>query len=188
MDVIDSFTTTLKLENEIVKLRAIELSDAEIIYKWENDPSVWHVSNTIVPFSRYIINKYVENSHLDIYETKQLRLMIDTKNQDENFTVGTIDMFDFDPYHLRAGIGVLIGENENKRKGFASAALGIFIQYAFNHLGLHQLYCNIAANNEHSLRLFKRHKFEIIGEKKEWIKTHEGFLNEYILQLINEYE
>ena len=67
MDLSDNFTDILKLENDFVKLRAIELSDADIIYKWENDPSVWKLSNTIVPFSRYIIRKYVENSHLDIY-------------------------------------------------------------------------------------------------------------------------
>ena len=84
MDLSDNFTDILKLENDFVKLRAIELSDADIIYKWENDPSVWKLSNTIVPFSRYIIRKYVENSHLDIYETKQLRLMIDAKNMSEN--------------------------------------------------------------------------------------------------------
>ncbi|MBT3209997.1 MAG: GNAT family N-acetyltransferase [Bacteroidetes bacterium] len=186
MDLSDNFTDILKLENDFVKLRAIELSDADIIYKWENDPSVWKLSNTIVPFSRYIIRKYVENSHLDIYETKQLRLMIDAKNMSENSTIGAIDMFDFDPYHNRAGIGILIGEDENKGKGYASAALELFINYAFSHLGLHQLFCNITANNDHSLNLFRKHKFEIVGEKKEWIKTHEEFLNEYMLQLINE--
>lgn len=173
------------IENEIV-LRAPEPEDIDMLYRWENDPEIWHVSNTITPFSKYILEKYIENAHLDIYQVKQLRLMIDVKeNRTHTRTVGAIDLFDFDPYHNRAGVGILIGDKSDRNKGIATLALKKFIDYCFNTLQLHQLYCNITKGNEDSLKLFRKCGFRITGRKAEWIKTPGKYLEELILQLIN---
>ena len=42
---------TNPMENELIRLRALEPDDVQVLYKWENDTEVWKVSNTIVPFS-----------------------------------------------------------------------------------------------------------------------------------------
>ncbi len=166
--------------------RALEPSDVEILYNWENDRSVWRLSNTIVPFSRYILEQYINNLHNDIYTARQLRLMIDANDNADNFkTVGCIDIFDFDPVNMRAGVGILI-DKDYRGKGFASKALGNLIEYVFDVLALHQLYCNITADNKNSIELFKKFNFEIVGLKKQWIKNKDSWLDEYMLQLINE--
>ena len=174
------------LESKDIKLRALEPSDIDLLFEWENDTSIWLVSNTIVPFSRFILKKYIERSHLDIYQTKQLRLMIDVKMEKGVETVGTIDLFDFDPFHQRAGIGILIKNKENRQKGYASEALKILINYCFNTLNLHQLYCNIDVANATSLNFFKKNNFQIIGEKKEWTRHGDKWIGEYMLQLVKE--
>lgn len=171
------------LENEIIKLRAVEPEDLDIIYEWENNSAVWRLSNTLVPFSRFVIKQYLENSHLSIYETSQLRLMIVSKQKYE--AIGTVDLFDFDAFNQRAGVGILINEPKNRRKGFAETALNLLIEYSFVHLSLHQLYCNISEGNEASLNLFRKVGFEICGKRKEWLKTDNSHLDEYNLQLIN---
>ena len=113
--------------------------------------------------------------------------MIDIKSEDgiSCKTIGAIDLFNFDPFHLRAGIGILIGPKELRGKGFASQALKLVIDYAFAWLGLHQLYCNISPDNTISLKLFKTHGFEVIGEKKDWVFDGKKWHSEYLLQLIN---
>ncbi len=171
----------------VIILRALEPSDIELLYSWENDSEIWKVSNTIVPYSKYILKKYLENSHLDIYQTRQLRLMIDLKDdkQGNPKSIGTVDLFDFDPYHNRAGVGILIGDKSERKKGFASITLKKLIDYAFHTLQLHQIYCNILTDNKESLSLFQKHGFKLIGEKKEWIKMPGKFMGEYMLQLIN---
>jgi diamine N-acetyltransferase len=170
------------LGNDILSLRAIEAEDVELLYKWENDEETWEVSHTLVPFSKYILALYIKNSDKDIYETKQLRLMIDSH---EGKTIGAIDLFDYDPFHSRAGIGLLIYGKEDRNKGYASAALELIIDYCFNKLKFHQLYANIDTGNEASLNLFKKSGFEICGTKKEWLLTDSGWRDESLLQLIN---
>jgi diamine N-acetyltransferase len=166
-----------------ISLRALEPEDLELLYEWENNISYWGVSNTIVPFSKFTLKRYLENSHKNIYETGQLRLMID--HISDSKTMGTIDIFDFDPFHKRAGLGILIAIEDYRRKGYASMALRCLVDYCFDTLQLHQLYCNILANNCESMDLFKKTGFVQSGIKKDWIKTSEGYLDEFLFQMIN---
>jgi len=166
-------------------LRAPEPVDIDIIFNWENDMRIWHLGNTISPFSRFAIEQFVMNTDNDIFSSKQLRLMIDWHSSDDGTkTIGSIDLFDFDPLHKRAGIGILIDES-SRRKGFASEALNLLIEYCFTILNLHQLYCNIEERNTESIRLFTKAGFITCGNKKEWLFRDEEWTNELMLQLIN---
>ena len=163
-------------------MRTLEPSDVETIYTWENNVALWHLSNTQKPFAKHVIEDFINDAHKDIYATKNSRFIICKK---DNSLIGAIDLFDFEPFHLRVGIGILIADEPNRNKGYASEALKIIIDYAFNILQLKQLYCNINANNENSLRLFAKNNFVISGTKKCWNKTQNGFIDEHFLQLLN---
>ncbi|MDE6375339.1 MAG: GNAT family N-acetyltransferase [Alistipes sp.] len=171
----------MTLEGRAVRLRAVEPADVETMYRWENDPEVWRVSGTLAPFSRHALMKFVEEQQHDIYRTCQLRLIIETP---EGTAVGTLDLFEFDPLNRRAGVGILIYDKSRRRSGYASDALGILEGYAREVLGLHQLWCNVGADNEASLRLFRRAGYARTGCKRDWTLTPEGFRDELILQLI----
>ncbi|HNV82430.1 MAG: GNAT family N-acetyltransferase [Tenuifilaceae bacterium] len=175
------------LESNLIKLRAPEPSDLELLYTWENNMEIWKVSNTHTPYSKYVLKKYIESSHLDIWESKQLRLIIEAKTQSSLMLVpvGTVDLFDFDPFHLRAGVGILIANKEHRQKGYATEALKLLMHYSFETLQLHQLYCNVSHDNFISLQLFKNAGFAEVGIKKDWTKTANGWMDEIMLQAIN---
>jgi diamine N-acetyltransferase len=173
------------LNGKSVSLRAVEPGDVDIIYQMENDPAIWHVGSTVVPFSRFQIEQYALTAQHNIYAEKQLRLMIDLKvASNKNKTVGAIDLYDFDPLHKRAGIGILIVQDE-RGKGVASESLGLLIRYAFEILMLHQLFCSISPGNAPSINLFKKHGFVKCGVKKEWRLTEGKWIDEIMFQLIN---
>jgi diamine N-acetyltransferase len=168
------------LNGSTLKLRAMEPSDIDLMYEWENDPETWIFSNTHTPFSRFYLEQYVINSHCDIYTEKQLRLMI--TNQ-KNETVGCVDLFEFDPKNKRAGVGILVAKDFRK-KGYASETIDIIIHYAKTILALHQLFCNISSDNKKSLALFQKKGFVSNGLKKQWILSENQWLDEHFLQLI----
>ena len=167
------------LKGEQIYLRTLEPADADIILKWENNSGNWRVSNTLVPFSRKLIEDYV-NSAQDIYSIKQLRFIICLVENDKE--IGAIDLFDFDPYHQKVGLGILIAQLEDRRNGYAIEAVLLIKEYCFNHLNLHQVYCNILSENKASIDLFEKSGFTICGTKKDWIKNKEGWLDELMLQ------
>lgn len=165
-------------------LRAPEPSDIDTIYQWENDTRIWPMGSTLAPYSRFAIEQYVMTVSDDIFATKQLRLMIDWHSAPDNIkTIGSIDLYDFDPHHLRAGIGILIDE-KYRNHGFAAEALELMKEYCFQTLNLHQLYCNIEAGNDISIRLFETAGFVKCGIKTEWLKRNAGWNDEIMFQLI----
>jgi diamine N-acetyltransferase len=168
----------------MIRLRAIEKSDLEYIYNWENDPSNWSYSYTYTPFSKDVLKLYIEQAGQDIYTSKQLRLMIDLEDNGNVKTIGCVDLFDFEPRHQRAGVGILIGDEANRKNGYASEALKQLISYAFTTLNLNQLFCNIAVDNTASLVLFTNHGFSIIGTKKQWLHINNNWVDEHTLQLL----
>lgn len=173
--------TLRKLEYGEIKLRPLEPEDINLLYAWENEMEIWEVSNTLVPFSRYILEQYIMNSQQDIYESKQLRLIIEANG---GKAVGAVDLFDFDPFHQRAGVGILIHAINERQKGLASDALTLLCQYANEVLGLHQIYANISDNNLASIRLFEKCGFELSGRKKEWVKVGKTWKDELLFQKI----
>ena len=160
----------MELKGKDVYLRVIEPEDAEMLFHWENNPKNWLVSNTLKPFSKYQIEQYAFSDQ-DIYANRQLRFIICLVAN--NTAIGAIDLFDYDPFHERAGISVLIAEEENRKKGCASEALQLLVNYTKEVLVLKQVFCNILTSNTASIGLFEKQGFEIAGEKKEWVKTNQ---------------
>jgi diamine N-acetyltransferase len=172
---------TLKGVN--IYLRALEPNDLEFVYAMENDQSIWEVSNTQTPYSRFLVKQYLENAQQDIYEAKQLRMAI---CQDQDFpAIGLIDLFDFDPKNNRAGVGIVIQGNENRKQNIGSESLELLIRYSFHHLNLHQLYANIGTENKASVALFTKFGFQKIGTKKDWTLVNGVYKDEAVFQLIN---
>lgn len=164
-----------------ISLRSLEPDDIDLLYEWENRMEIWEVSNTKTPYSKHILAQYLVESAKDIYSTKQLRLIIENEKEE---AVGAIDLFDFEPYHLRAGVGILIHHTENRRHGYATDALTALSDYTLEVLGLKQLYANIAADNKESIQLFQKVGFEQSGIKKQWLKTIHGWKDELLFQKI----
>ncbi|PIF06111.1 MAG: GNAT family N-acetyltransferase [Draconibacterium sp.] len=166
-----------------VSLRPLEPEDINLLYQWENNAEIWEASNTKTPFSRYLLAEYIKASAKDIYETRQLRLIIQNK---ETKPIGAIDLFDFEPFHLRAGVGILIHNTADRNRGYAFDALMALKAYALETLGLKQLYANISVDNKISIKLFEKSGFTKSGVKKAWLKTASGWKDELIYQIIFE--
>lgn len=167
------------LKGKYIFLRALESNDIDYLFLVENNEKYWSISDVQVPFSKYILTSYLENSDMDIYKVKQLRLVI---SDYENNTIGLIDLFDIDFKNKRAGVAIIINDDK-QRQGYAKEAIKLLINYSKTHLSLHQLYCNVLEDNIQSLNLFKSANFVEVGLKKDWILFNGKFKNEVLLQL-----
>lgn len=172
----------LTLRGDKIFLRALEPEDLDFVQEVENTEQFWEISATRVPYSRYLIKKYIQNSHRDIYEVKQLRLMICDHREE---CLGMIDIFDLDPKDRRAAIGILIVKEEDRRKGYGADVISLISNYCFAHLGLHQVYANVTVDNHASIKLFEKCGFIKAGIKKDWVLIDGKFKDEVLYQLIN---
>jgi Acetyltransferases, including N-acetylases of ribosomal proteins len=170
------------LETDRISLRALEPEDLEVLYKWENDSRLWQNGSTIAPYSKFVLHDYLKNSLHDIFQSRQLRLIVEEKKSGK--PIGTIDLFDYDPINQRAGIGILLDEDFRNR-GYGAETLHLIEDYAFRFLQLNQLYAHIPASNIPSMKLFEKCGYIHSGNLTSWIKTSGGFEDVHLMQLIN---
>lgn len=169
------------LSNEQITLRALEPTDLDTLYRWENDTALWAVSDTAAPYSRETLWHYLEGYTGDIYAQRQLRLMI-TLSADGT-PVGTIDFLNFDPLNNRAELGLFIDGNY-RGQGLGRKALDLLTAYARDHIGLRQLYVFIALDNEVCLKLFEDYGYSRVGVLKSWVKRGSTYRDVALLQML----
>jgi diamine N-acetyltransferase len=164
-----------------LKYRALEPEDATMLFTWENDLEINEVSLSKVPFSKYILEQYIAQAHLDIQQAGQYRFVLEDK---EGNAVGCVDLFDYDAIDRRAAIGIII-EKKYRLKGYAAEAISLMKDYAFNRIGMHQLYCSVGVLNTKSLQLFRSAGFTEIGVRKDWSYRNGTFHDVVEFQFIN---
>ena len=170
----------MNIEGNLCKLRALEPEDLDAMYGWENDTDSWRVSGTVAPFSRHVLSRLIDEQQFDIYATRQMRLVIESL---DGSAVGAVDMFEFDPQNLRAGVGIIVAP-PYRNQGFALDALQTLERYVRDVLRMHQLWCSVGADNEASIALFKKAGYAECGRRKEWILTPNGAIDEVLMQKI----
>lgn len=172
----------MNIKGKISHLRALEPSDVEALYRWENDLTLWRVSGTLAPFSRHTLSQLISEQQYDIYATRQQRLIIENN---EGEIVGAVDLLEFDPQNLRAGVGIIVDESYRQR-GYAKDALLALECYAKDILHLHQLWCGVTEGNKASETLFRSVGYQLSGVRKEWTFADGEWQDELIFHKILE--
>ena len=156
------------------------MDDLQWLYLIENDERLWKYSNTIVPFSKEILTKYILNSNRDIFDVKQLRMVVYSR---EVSRIGLIDLYDFSPENKRLALGIIIDE-KYRNIGVAKNALSLIEKWIKSRLDIHQIYVNIGEENLISIKLFKSLGYNKIGLKKDWNFYNNKFNSEFTFQKI----
>ena len=161
-----------------ISLRAIEPEDLDLLYRIENDTTLWNVSTSNVPYSRYLLHDYVAHATADIYTDRQVRMMID---DEQGQTVGIADIVNFDPANRRAEVGIIIIQ-ACRRQGYATATLHALRDYAHRVLHLHQLYAYIDVHNEASLSLFQKAGYVTAARMPQWLCDGDEYHDAWLVQ------
>lgn len=163
---------------EELHLRALEPEDLAVLEQVENDTVYWNYSNQTEPFSLYTLKQYIKQQSQDIFEVRQKRFVI---SDAQKSVLGFVDLFDFEPLHRRAGVGIFV-LSSYRTKGVASKALLLLHDYIKEHLNLKNLYANITKENSSSIKLFTAGGYTQIGVKKDWNFYQGSFHDELLFQ------
>jgi len=187
-----------RLKGPRVTLRTVQADDRDRMHDWENRPELDHLGNEHRPLTLQQIEEFIDHATGNLHVDGQLRFMIDLSPTDPPHgkdplghlhvatTIGCIDLFEFDSYNRRAGVGILIAEQEHRQKGYAKEAVQLLTDYCFEVLKMRQLFCHIPVDNLPSLQLFSGCGFKETGRCRDWVKKGNAFIDAMFMQKLNE--
>ncbi len=143
-----------------ITLRLPILSDAETILSWENNRENWHVSDNDSPYSLEDIIELILSFQTS-EKPEQIRFIIHS----EELLLGAVDLFDINYENKSGAIGILIAEQEFRRKGAATMALDLIENEALK-LGIERLTASIHSENVQSCALFGKMGYLIVSNEK----------------------
>lgn len=151
------------MKGNLITLRPIRRSDLHILNKWKNTESVFmYLGGGYSPVSEDQQEKWME-SVIDLTGNNRRFMIVD--NDDK--PVGMVGLYDINWINKNCNIGIYIGEEDARGKGYASEAVGIIEGYAYEYLNLRKIKSKANSENASALRLWKRLGYTAIGEYKQ---------------------
>lgn len=169
------------LRGKRIMLRAAEPEDLDLMYLIENDTDLWAVGRSNVPYSRFALRQFIEQTNNDINSDGQVRLVI-ALNENRN-AIGFVDLQNYDVRHRRAEVGIVLLP-EWQHQGFANEVLGILGRYASKHLFIHQLYALVSVDNVAAQTLFANAGYKRTAILQHWLSNGEEWQDAMVYQKI----
>ena len=162
-------------------LRAAEPEDLDLMYLVENDTALWEFGNTNVPYSRFALRQFIEQTSNDINTDGQVRLVI-ALSSNRN-AIGFVDLQNYNLRYRRAEVGIVIMP-EWQRQGIGEEVLGILAKYASKHLYIHQLFALVSVTNIAAQALFSKAGFNRTATLQHWLRNGEEWQDAMVYQKI----
>ncbi len=161
------------IETERVRLRPFKKEDLDIVHTWRNDPELRFLA---------MMHPYPVTREQDLAWFEHL--LIDTSNKTISFACetrqdcllfGYFQLRDINQIQRHAFLGIVIGENSYRGKGYGREICSLGIMYGSNYLGLHKISLDVLADNKNAIALYIK-----LGFKEEGVfKFHFYFDNKY---------
>ena len=100
--------------------------------------------------------------------------------------IGNIKLGPINPYHAYADVSYFIGEKKLWGKGYATQAIRLVTQFAFEKLKLHRLQAGIYASNQGSGRALEKAGYKLEAVFKKQLKNDSGWEDHYFFAALNE--
>jgi len=141
-------------------LRMLEENDIERLRRWRNQDAIrkWFVqSDPISPEQ--------QRSWWEKYRHRADDYVFVIEETAENMgPVGSVALYNIDMENKRAEYGrLMIGEGEAHGKGLAKAATRLLLQFAFDQLGLNEVYLDVFPDNGPAIAVYRDCGFKQAG-------------------------
>jgi RimJ/RimL family protein N-acetyltransferase len=145
-------------------LRRLEAGDVGAAYlRWMNDPNVTRfLESRFRPWTQADLIAFVE---ADLKAKSAISFAVCINADDRH--IGNIRISKFDAPHLNGSVGLLIGEDDCRGKGYGTEAIELTCHYAFETLRLHRLTAGCYDTNKASIAAFLKAGFEEEGRQRD---------------------
>lgn len=143
------------LSNTILYLQSISSKDANLLTKWRFSEENYDFFYEFFPTTKEQNEKWIEN-----VLNKKNEINLIAYEKENNRPIGMISLIDIDQRNQKCEIGrVLIGEMDDRKKGYGGYMISLILKYAFLHLNMQKVYLEVFADNASAVNFYKKNGF-----------------------------
>lgn len=155
------------LETPRLILRLLSEEDEHKIVAWRNSKEV---INNLLSYKGITIDEH--RIWYANYLQDETRIEFVICKRDNNEKIGTVGLSSIDYKNQTGEYGILLGENQERGKGYAKEASIAVINYAFLECNLRKIKLKVFCDNNRAINMYKR-----LGFNEEGILRAEIFKN-----------
>lgn len=144
--------------SERLRLDVVAPGDESFLFDWENNPENWAVSEGEGPYTMSEIKSFITTCD-DLERHGQIRFVV--RKISDNMPLGALDLFNYQKRNRKAGLGILIANIQDRKKGYASECLSDHLTQIIDYFNLSEVYALVFRDNIASVRLFEKCGFTI---------------------------
>lgn len=171
-----------KIIGERIYLSPINADDVEIYIQWMNE-------NVARSFGQYPLTVSSKNDLKWIFEPPVDMQRYAIVLLDGNIMIGSISIHNIDHLNRNAFLGIFIGEDEYRGKGYGAESIRLILTYGFKTLNLHNIMLSVDADNLVGMACYKKVGFREVGRRREWVFKDGKYIDRvYMDMLAREFE
>ena len=168
-----------KIKGDRLYLSPMNPDDKELYTKWMNDKAV---SENLGSYFRMISliseEKWIEKAVNDYNFAIVLR--------DDDRLIGNVSLMEVDNVNQTTTLGIFIGENDDRNKGYGKEAIKLILNYGFNTLNLNNIMLSVYSFNERAFNTYKKIGFKKIGVRRNSVYRDGQVYDEIFMDILKD--
>lgn len=169
-----------KLIGEKIYLSPMNVEDAEKFVEWLNDFSV----TDYVAGSSNVMTLQGELEWFQDISKKRANFAIITMEKEE--LIGTISIESIDFINRIGTLGIFIGTEEGRNKGYGTEAVNLILDYGFNYLNLQNIKLDVLDFNERAIACYKKCGFKEYGRRRKCKFINGKYYDDISMDILSE--
>lgn len=168
-----------KMSGKRIFLSPMSEEDAEIYTVWMNDREITdNLGSSTMVFSEEAERGWIEEN------SGEYQFAIIERESGE--IIGNCGIQAVTHTFQRAELGLFIGEEENRNKGYGKEVLSLLLEYCFDTLNLHNVMLKVFSFNEQAIHTYNRVGFKEIGRRREAYYAKGRFWDEVYMDILKD--
>lgn len=170
-----------KIVGERLYLSPFNADDAEICARWAEWMNVKSVAEYYGGYHNLVS---LESAKKTLAELAGYRFAI--VRLDGDVLMGHISLHDINHLSRNAFLGIFIGEENCRGKGYGAEAIRLALNYGFKTLNLHNIMLSVQADNVAGIACYKKVGFREAGRRRDWVFKDGKYIDNIYMDMLAE--
>ncbi|MEU9830928.1 GNAT family protein [Streptosporangium sp. NPDC048047] len=168
------------LTGELVRLRPMEPSEAEHLWRWNSDPEVMRWMDEGYPQTLAQVARRCEDRPVNSYDD----VLLGVETLDGGRLIGLVRLSDAQPEIGRATFDVYIGEKDCWGRGYATDATREMCRYGFGRMRLHSIELSVVTENVSAIHVYEKVGFVREGRLREVFRRDGRWYDMFLMSML----